>query len=53
MAYEYERDEWHSAVNTLTEMGRMVTIDEPRRLIGIIGDPDDDLDDDDPDEDDE
>ena len=52
MAHDYERDEWRSAVNTLTEMDRMVTIDEPRRLIGIIGDPDDDLDDE-PDGDDE
>lgn len=40
MAYEYERDEWRSAVRALSETDRL--INETRRALGIIGDPTDD-----------
>lgn len=42
MAYEYERDEWRSAVRALSETDRLITVDETRRALGIIGDPTDD-----------
>lgn len=42
MAYEYERDEWRSAVRSLSDAQREYNKDSRRRSLGIIGDPDDD-----------
>lgn len=41
MAYEFERDEWRSAVRAMTETDRLLAYQEPRRAKGIVGDPDD------------
>lgn len=41
MAYEYERDEWRSAVRTLTETERHTIAEGRRRALGIVGDPTD------------
>ena len=41
VAYEHERDEWRSAVRSLTELGRFLAVEEPRRARGITGDKDD------------
>ncbi len=41
MAYEYERDEWRSAVQTLTEADRDNIAGETRQRHGIVGDPSD------------
>jgi len=41
VAYEHERDEWRSAVRLLTELGRFLEVEEPRRARGVIGDKDD------------
>ena len=42
MAYEYERDEWRSAVRSLSETQREIAKDSRRRSLGIVGDPSDD-----------
>ena len=38
MAYEHERDEWRSAVRSMTELERQLAVDEPRRALGLAGD---------------
>ena len=37
-----DRDEWRADVAAMTELERQLSIDEPRRAIGIIGDKEDD-----------
>lgn len=44
MAYEYERDEWRSAVRSMSQWDRDLTRDAIRRSLGIIGDPSDAVD---------
>lgn len=39
----WERDEWWADVSRQTEVERELAADEPRRSLGIIGDPEDDL----------
>lgn len=41
MAYEYERDEWRSAVQSMSQLDRDLTRDAIRRSLGIAGDPSD------------
>ena len=43
MAYEHERDEWRSAVRSLSDAQREYNKDSRRRALGIVGDPDDAL----------
>lgn len=45
MAYEWEHDEWRSAVRSMTELDRYLAVQEPRRAAGIIGDRSDAYDD--------
>lgn len=47
MAYDYERDEWRSAVRGMTEHDRYLAVEEPRRARGIVGDISDARDEDD------
>lgn len=41
MAFDYERDEWRSAVRSMSELERDLTRDAIRRSLGIAGDPSD------------
>lgn len=43
MAYEFERDEWRSAVRKLTDADRYINTNATRWAQGIIGDGDDDV----------
>lgn len=43
MAYEFERNEWRSAVRRLTESDRYVNTNATRWARGIVGDAEDDL----------
>lgn len=43
MAYGYERDEWRSAVHSLSDAEREYNKDSRRRALGIVGDPEDAL----------
>lgn len=43
MAYEFERDEWRSALRSMTEADRYVNTNATRWAQGIIGDPTDDI----------
>jgi len=36
-----DRDEWRSAVRSMTELERHLAVEEPRRALGIVGDKDD------------
>jgi hypothetical protein len=38
-----DRDEWRADVARMTEIDRAAAVDEPRRAIGLVGDPEDDL----------
>ena len=38
MAYEYERDEWRSALRTMTDADRDRIRDAERQRLGIVGD---------------
>lgn len=46
MAYEFERDEWRSAVRALTEVQRLINTNATRAALGVVGDPTDALSDD-------
>lgn len=39
----WERDEWRADVSRMSEVEREIAVDEPRRSLGIVGDPEDDL----------
>lgn len=41
MAYEWERDEWRSAINAMSEQERATSAHEVRAASGVIGDPSD------------
>lgn len=41
MAYEWERDEWRSAVHGMSEQERAASAHEVRATSGVIGDPSD------------
>jgi hypothetical protein len=41
MAYEFERDEWRTAVRALTEVDRHINMTDTSRARGLVGDRDD------------